>query len=373
MTSPTRPLWLVTLLALALLEACAEDGPAPIAPIAAPERSAVQDRAMRGLVMDIAEHQACAALRDRFVPLPEEATGGLRRAVVGRLWVSECRVAREDDRLAVHIGGRGWRWVERTAAGPFGSSFTVRGTVRLQAAFELTSEVDVRYDEDGHRLFLALTPNATPHARVRPIGAIPLEPAGGWSSIIGGLGGLLGMSPRDRARPLLEEEGARSVERELSRGATLVVDLCTSQVDVLIGALGDGVAPPEPPYPGHDVRWLDNARVQLHPGSIDLAGPWDTSDGDLVQELEVESGGPVEVALFCRPEAAIVASAYLAGGDADLSAAVSRHTMSGTSTLAIPRDACAEPHVLLRASRDTTLRYRIRRENQVPEALVDCD
>jgi len=370
MTCITRPL---ALLALALLAGCGDAEAAPIAPIAAPARSAIQDRAMRGLVMDIAEHRACALLRDRFVPLPEEASAGLRRTVLGRLWVSDCRVAREDDRLTIHVGGRGWRWVERTAPGPFGSRFTVRGTVRLEAAFDLTSEVDVRHDEDGHRLILALTPSATPRARVTPIGAIPLEPAGGWSSIIGGLGGLLGASPRDQARPLLEEEGARSVERELSRGATLVFDLCSSQVDVLIGALGDGLTPPEPPFAGPGVRWLDNARVELHPGAIDLAGPWDSSGGDLAYELEVESGGPVEVALFCRPEAALAASAYLAGGEPDLGAALSRRTVGGAGTLAIPRDACAEPHVLLRAARDTTLRYRIRQEGLLPEALVDCE
>ena len=42
-------------------------------------------------------------------------------------------------------------------------------------------------------------------------------------------------------------------------GLTIMLDMCTSQIDPILGALGDGEAPPEAPYAGG--RWLENAEV----------------------------------------------------------------------------------------------------------------
>lgn len=361
-------------IALALFVAACGDGVAPrVEPLPAPERTAAQDRAMRALLVDVARHRACELLRDRFVPLPEDRPGAQRRVVEGRLWIDRCEVRREEDRLGLTLSGRGWQWVERSAAGPLGSSFTVRGTVRLEASLELTSALDLRYEEDARRVLIALTPSAAPTATVRPIGTIPVAPDGGWSSIIGGLGGLFGVSPEAQARPLLEEQAALVVRQQLARGVTLGLDLCTGQPDVTFGPVGDGQAVEPPPFEADDgARWLDNQRVRLHEGGLDLSGPWDTTDGDGSFELVVESGGPVEAFVLCRAEAALLASSYLAGGDATPRAHASRQRVHDRASLALRAEDCAAPHVLLTSPGDATVRYRVRRDGLTPEALVDC-
>ncbi|HJL14485.1 MAG TPA: hypothetical protein RMH99_02445, partial [Sandaracinaceae bacterium LLY-WYZ-13_1] len=159
------------LAALAFLSSCGDDaataGEGPVAP--PPERTAAQDEALRAMVADVAEGRACRALRDRFLPLPEDHAGRPRdgRPVVeGRLWVNECAIERRGERLSVHLGGRGWQWVERDGAGPLGSRFTVRGTVPFEATVDLESAVDLRYDERDRRAAVLLTPRGAPRARV---------------------------------------------------------------------------------------------------------------------------------------------------------------------------------------------------------------
>ncbi|MEZ4339672.1 MAG: hypothetical protein R3B82_23865 [Sandaracinaceae bacterium] len=364
-------LWLWLALGLA---ACGDASVGTVEPLPAPERTAAQDGALRALMIDVARHRACDLLRDRFVPLPEDRPGARRRVVEGRLWIDRCRVSREEDRMSLSLSGRGWQWVERSAAGPLGSSFTVRGTVRLEATLDVTSELDLRYEEDAHRVLVAMTPTTPPTATVHPIGTIPIAPDGGWSSIIGGLGGLLGASPEAQARPLLEEQAALVVRQQLARGATLALDLCTAQPDLTFGPIGDGETVEPPPFEVEDgVLWLDNQRVRLHPGGLDLSGPWSTADGDGAFEIEVESGGPVEAWVLCRPEAALLASSYLAGGNASPTAHASRQRVTDRASLALRAADCAEPHVLLTSTDDATVRYRVRRDGWRPEPLVDCN
>lgn len=360
-------------LAFALLvTACGESATHSAPPIATPDRTAAQDRAVRALIADIAEHRVCSILRDRFVPLPEDRPLAQRRVTEGRLWVSGCRAERTDRGLSLHLEGRGWQWVERTGAGPVGSAFTVRGTVRVETTLDLSTEVDVRYDDEEHRVLLALTPTDSPRARVTPIGSIPVAPSGGWSSIVGGIGGLFGLSPEAQARPLLEEQAALTIERELARGATLSLGLCSSQLDVVLGPIGDEEAMEPPPYPGNE-RWVDNARVRLHRGGLDLSGPWDTAEGDGIFDLTVESGGPVMLAVICRPEAAIVASSFLAGGPPQTNSPVARQSVRQAASVALRAADCAQPHVLLTSDGEATVRYRVRRDGLAPQALVDCD
>ncbi|MCB9598535.1 MAG: hypothetical protein H6719_37820 [Sandaracinaceae bacterium] len=237
----------------------------------------------------------------------------------------------------------------------------------------MTSELDVRYDEDGRRVLLALTPTTPPSATVRPIGTLPVAPDGGWSEIIGGLGGLFGVSTEQQARPLLEEEAGLLVQRQLAQGVTLGVDLCTGQPDLAFGPIGDGDPIAPPPVESAGVVWIDNQRVRLHEGGLDVSGPWSTEDGDGTFELEVELGGPVDAYVMCRAEAALLASAYLAGGEARPSGAVSRQQVHDRASLALRAADCVDPHVVLTAPSETTLRYRVRRDGASPEALVDCE
>ena len=356
-----------------MISACGDSPAAPVQPIEAPHRTAVQDMALRALLAEMARHRACEGLQGRFLPLPEDRPGVQRRVTEGRLWVSECRVGRESDQLSLHVAGRGWQWVERTAPGPLGSSFTVRGTVRLEASFDVTSEVDLHADVDERRVRIALSPTDAPRARVSPIGTIPVEPDGGWSSLIGGLGGLFGLSPREQARPLLEEQAELTVRRQLAGGATLTLDLCTGQPDLVIGPVGDDVAFDPPPFDEAGARWLDNARVRVHPGGLDMSGPWQTDETDARFEIDVESGGPVEVTVLCESDATLLASTYLAGGVASVQRSASRQTVSGREQIELLKEDCRQSYVLVTAPVETLVRYRVSRDGEDAEALIGCE
>lgn len=372
--SGKRLVWLACMLA----SACS-DVPEPgvvLTPPDSPERTAVQDRAIRALAMDVAEARACAALEGAFVPLPEDrpARPASELPVVeGRLWVSECEVERRDDVLAVSIGGRGWRWIEQSAPGPLGSSFSVRGHVRFEAHVDVNANVDLRYDERGRRALVALTPRETARARLTPIGNVPIVAQGGWSGMIGGLGGILGAPVADRARPLVQEHGAEMVQRMLRSGATVSIDLCTSQLDGALGALEDGQAPPERPYSDEE-PWRDNARVRLRPGGLDASGPWATDGRRVLVDLEVENGGPAEVALICRQEAAVIASEYLSSGSARLGGTTVHASRGRAVSLALEAGACDEAVLMVQASGelDVRYRYRVRREGDTAESWVRC-
>ena len=356
----------------------ANEDQVPVAPM--PTRTAAQNDALRAMAMDLARAQACPALEGRFLPLPEDPrtrTPGELPTTVGRLWVDACTVERHGDDLAMHLGGRGWQWVEESGAGPLGSSFTVRGTVRMEATVDLEGSLDLRYDERAHRASVVLTPLSQAQARVVPIGAIPVTPDGGWSGLIGGLGGLLGASPQASARPMLEERAAADLRRELAQGATVVLDLCTSQVSGGLGALGDSEAPPARPWPDDGHLWLDNSRSRLHPGMVDISGPWPTGDTRVVFELELEEGSGADVAIVCRQEAERVAAAALSGVDASARTVVRRAVArpGAPIELSVEESECAEPHFVvapLGSGGAVTYRSRVRHEGDEADALVRC-
>jgi hypothetical protein len=364
----------------ALATGCGENAnedEVPIAPM--PTRTAAQNDALRAMALDIAEAQVCSALEDRFLPLPEDLrtrAPGEVPTTVGRLWVDACTAERRGDDLALHLGGRGWQWVERRGAGPLGSSFTVRGMVRLEATVDIDGALDLRYDERAHRAAVVLTPSSPARVRIVPIGAIPVAPDGGWSGLIGGLGGLLGASPEASARPMLEEQAAADVRRDLAHGATFVLDLCTSQMDGALGALGDSEAPPTHPWPDDDHLWLDNSRTRLYPGGVDISGPWSTHDARVVFELEVEEGAGADVAIVCRPEAERIAAAVLSGIDASARSVVHGSVARpGTrAELSVEESECAEPHLVVAPLRGgaVTFRSRVRRDGAETDALVRC-
>lgn len=361
--------------ALVLVACGGEVEPAPTDPVPPPRRSAAQDQALRRMALDVAEAQVCPLLLDRFLPLPEDGVVRARDAlpvVEGRLWVSACQATRRGDALGLHLEGRGWQRVERSAAGPLGSSFTVRGVVRFDARLDVEGEIDLGYDPASRRASLVLTPRTAPRARVTPIGAVPVSPDGGWSGLIGGIGGLLGASPASRAREVLEARAAITVERELARGATFQLDLCTGQLHGTLGALADGEAVPPPPWDDADTRFRENLRVRLRDGAFDLAGPFESP---LAIDVEVEEGEGVNVAVLCGPEGALHASAYFSSGDARYPD--SPHRAGSFRRGRVGRlevDGCPRAHVYfdpVDPRRVTTFRYRVRDDAEI-EPLARC-
>lgn len=358
------------LLAL-LLVACGDPPPpAELAPIEAPTRNAAGDASLRRMVAEMAEHGVCESLTHTFVPLPE--TGSDRRRwmpVQGRLWVSECSAERVEERLRVSLVGRGWQWVDEEGAGPLGSSFRVRGTVRFEASLTLEGELDLRYDAETRRAQVIVTPRPGLGVRVSPIGAVPVAPSGGWSGLIGGIGGLFGVSPEAQAREQLEARAGARMRNELARGLTISLDLCSGQVQPTLGALAEGEAPPMPPVP--EERWIDNQEVLLQPGGLDIAGPYDADDLEL--KLERFDGPPFAVHLVCAEDGERIAATYLATGEARVAGALQSHRLDASLWLQ-DIEPCESVHlVTLGGETPSRFGYRARRLSEVRSPLVNCD
>ncbi|MGE0790995.1 MAG: hypothetical protein AB7S26_35315 [Sandaracinaceae bacterium] len=359
------------LLSATLLLGCGEPSSSEATPMPVPERTAAQDAALRRMVMDMAQHRACAELEGRFVPIPEwPLPEGRRPDAVGRMWISDCSVERDDDSVAIRLSGRGWQWVDESGAGPLGTRYDVRGTVRLESRVALDATADLRYDAATRRANVALTPTSPPSASVTLLGNLPLSSSGAWSGVVGGLGGLLGMSPAAEAR---DQFGARAEGRLralLGRGLTVSLDLCSGQLDPLIGPLGDGEPPP--PAAFDEPGWLDNATVVLHPSAIDIAGPFASDASGLTVEVERISGSAPRATVVCADDAGEIASAFLASGTAPSTA--SSRAVADRIAIPLAPGECPRPHLVLYGPSSGVARVRYRARERTPrvDALIDC-
>jgi hypothetical protein len=370
---------LIALIAVAGVAACGgSEGAAVVSarPIAPPRRSAAEDRALRALLLDLAERHLCDRLRGSFVALPDVdaasgAAGGASPSA-GRWWIEACEVERRGDRVVMTLGGRGTTWVERSTEAALGTSFTVRGHLRFRADIVVSGEVDVAYSDARKRVTLWLTPRRAADARVVPLGAVPVEPDGGWSAFLGAVGGIFGDSVEERARPMVEEQGSAQMAERLARGFTFTADLCSGQMDTIVGALGNGEVP-ERPWEVGETRWLANQRVRLREGGVDLAGPFEGSGAVVHVDVEVERGEGVVVSTRCAgglPEWEQTGTGAGTGAGTSGAVVIRRGTRSFVE---VDTEEC--PRVLVMrpmGEEPVVLRYRAFALGDAAEPLVRC-
>jgi len=351
-------------------------------PAPPPERTAAQDTAIRSLLLELADYHLCAALQGEFVALPDAdaaagAAGGASPSA-GRLWIERCTTARRGNRIALGLRGRGWTWVERGTTGPLGSSFTVRGHLRFQTSIDLAGEIDLGYAVDRKLVSIWLSPREAADATVTPLGAVPVAPDGGWSSVVGALGGVFGDTVEQRARVSVQQEGSAQMRDRLTSGLTVTASLCTGQTDVIVGALGNGVTP-ERPFAADGKRWLSNQRVRLRPNGLDVAGPWEATGSRVRIDLEVERGATIDARVMCSAEASAVAEAWLAGRAPERAARVRRaQRLAAHDSVAFELETRDCPLVLVTqpapgATEPVVFRYRAAATDDVVTPLVRCE
>ncbi len=349
-----------------------------------PERTAADSEVIRSLMLSVAEQRLCEQMTGQYVTLPdtdsESGPAGGASPAGGRLKIQGCRAERRENRLAMHLEGPGWTWVEQTSAGPAGSSFTVRGFLHFETEIDLEGEIDLAFSEDSGIVSLWLTPTREADAvaaAIRPTGAVPVEPDGGWSRFLGAVGGVFGDSVEERARPMVEEQGGQMLQEKLAGGFTFTVDLCRGQTDSMMGPLENGQVPVRP-YPPDGTAWLANQRSRLRAGGLDVAGPFRTSDAPLRVELEVESGPGLELRTYCTAHGNPLVEQYIRDGEVPetLPAALTTQRITGGETTFVDVDTrdCA---VLLVGTpignTPTVYRYRVQERGARAEALIRCE
>jgi hypothetical protein len=361
--------------------ACGSDPPGPTL-LDPPSRAAVEDARLRRLLVAVAETQLCTQLRGSFVALPDAdaaqgAAGGASPSA-GRLWIRECTTENRDGRLALRLSGPGWTWVEQTSDGPLGSSFTVRGHLRFLSEIELAGELDIGYAEEQRLVSLWLTPRDAARAHISPVGAVAVEPEGGWSAFLGAVGGVFGDSVEERAGPMIEEQGSAQMAERLSRGFTFTVDLCSGQSDSMVGPLGNGETPSRP-YAADGLVWLANQRVRLRGGGLDASGPFSTGTAPLHVDYEVEAGNAVEIAAYCEDAAARMIEGFLQEREPEDVRALARHRVVRGAPTFFEVDTGDCPVVVLArvleedTAPPTVFRFRAYAQGHEPTPLIRCE
>lgn len=332
-----------------------------------PERSAVENDNLRRLMVAVAERQLCDQVKGQFVALPdgtETAEGSAAGASpsAGRLWIEDCRAEQRGDNLMMRLEGPGWIWVEQEAAGPMGSTFKVQGFLRFHGIMELEGSVDLAYTDKARLISLWMTPQADVKASITPTGSVPVEPEGGWSSFLAAVGGAIGDSIEERAKPMVEEQGGQMMAEVLQGGFTFTVDVCTGQADSTVGPLANGEKPVRP-YPHDGILWQANQRVRLRAGGIDVAGPFASDTAPIHFDFEGESGEGADVELYCEADAANVVRAHLADEPINTSwRPITTHRIDPGSSSYLEADSGRCPVVAIlkpRGKDPTVLKYRV--------------
>jgi hypothetical protein len=335
---PAHRPWLLVALPLLVIvtAACArnqggddaEDAAVAVAP--APVRGAVGDQDVRIMLAEIASARACAQIRGNFQALPAADQPQLTSGV---LWIHGCRISNTGTRVDFHLEAGGWRWIDEEKK-KAGAKFSLHQYVRFAVAADIAGTLDVGYDPRTHIASIWFSLRGEPQVKFTPVGELDVDAEGAWSSVLGAVASVMSSSPKDSAKQDAEQVGATEFKRQLARGLTVTVDLCSGLVRSELGHTPRG----QMAAPG--VGETKNVAVELEPGGLMIFGPQSAEDGMTV-EAEVTAGN-ARLALVCRPQAEALAKAFLAGRAAAASAGpvLLSKDVAGKTTMQIQATRC---------------------------------
>ena len=315
----------------------------------APPRSALGDLNVRKLVLDMAEKKACAQLEGKWLGLPAQddtssecpknltgADAGLACSW-GRLQIRDCKSVIDKDSLSLSFGGVGWTWVDQKSG-----AVGVRQYVYLTATVEMKSAFDIGYDPNSKIASVWLTPTEPLKARVNALGTIKLVGNGVIGELEKAAATALGVDPKHQ----FAMQGAQMFEEKLRKGMTMTFDTESSQIDLMLSPLPNGVVPKRP-MPNGVHPWILNERQEVFPGGVQFSGPYEPATA-VQLDAKWEGGSPVSYGIVCAIDATNAADA-LARGDRPSLAMQSRGQFSdATFTRVLAPPSC--PWVLVTSS-----------------------
>lgn len=252
------------------------------------------------LLAEVLAPRICEQVVGSYIGLPGDEThegpaAGLDPAV-GRWWIRQCQAEVVQGRLRVAIAGSGWTWLDRETMG-----FRVRQYLRFDAGATFAASLHVGYDARTRIASVWLRPDPGVMAEVRPQGLLRAEATGIFSSVLGGILGLTGSSPDDRARAQAAEEGSQRLRERLATGFTVTYALDAEQMDFMLGALARGQVP-ERPWPSTGAAWLVNERSAVWPGGLDVVGPIAADAGAVTLDVQLEEGQSASLRRVCAED-----------------------------------------------------------------------
>jgi hypothetical protein len=273
-----------------------------------PQRTVAASNDIRFMLRDLAVQNACEHELGKFRGLP----GDGEEVIEGRTLAEDCKTeSHGDDELVMRTGSRGWRWVGNKSK-KLGGTFKVTEYATMKVELEVQGSVEIAYSRDGHVVNLWLVPSRPPKAHVKPLTEIDAQPEGAWSHVLGTLSTAVGQGPDKQATRQVGSVGSQQFQKQMSKGYSLAVDLCTGQVHEKVGELPEGKIP-EVAMPSNGRIWMENERVRLHSGGIDLTGPFKSTYDRVEAQVKVEQGGPLRARLICKADATRIALAFTDG------------------------------------------------------------
>lgn len=258
------------------------------------------------MLAEIASARACSMIKGQFRPLRDPKR---RDFVTGILWIRDCQIVNRGTRVTFHLTGNGWQWVDQTQD-KAGGTFVVRAYVKFGVDVELPGSLDLAYEDATHVVSLWFSPSAEPAIDFKPVGGVPVDRKGAWSSVIGGVSSLFASSPEEIADKQARKQGVHQFENELADGMAVTINLCTGLTRFNLGRPDKGA------MQAADAGETRRVPIELQPGGVMIFGPQLAPDGMTIL-VDARQGG-VRVALACADKAGELAQAYLEGNNGEV-------------------------------------------------------
>lgn len=347
------------------------DGSVEAEPAPPPIPTVGEDDDIQDMLVAIAGHKACDRIAGDFTGL---SASGSKRLRTGRFWIERCEEKREGDGVKLAIGGRGWRWIDKQSE-KLGATFEVSQYVPMKVDVTMVASVDRAYAKQNHILHLWLSPTDRVSAKVTPLGKVDANAQGPWGTILGAAATVVGKDPDDKAAKKVQKKGSRKFSSKLSDGYSVALDLCTGQRYKDVGRFAEGKLP-ERPFPADGRVWIENERVRVYPGGLDISGPFKTKK-KLMAAVELQEGKSLDARLVCDSDAAKLAEAFIEGKKLPkVDALAKEHVVNGTAkTLEASTEKCSVMLVTTlgaAAKEPVTYRYMSYEKGARTESLVNC-
>jgi hypothetical protein len=332
----TRALALAAMLALSA-QACGHTTPPdqkaaaaePIASAKPVERGAVGDGDLRLMLSELAAAKACQMIQGQFRPLRAVDRPEL---VTGLIWIRDCRATNVGSKITFVLSGSGWQWADQEQH-KSGGTFAIRQYVKFGMKATLPGAVDLAYQPADHILSLWFTPAQLPQVSFEPTGGIQVDQKGAWSSVVGALGSVFGQSPAHLANAQAQDQGGKQLQKRLSDGLSVTIDLCTG-----LSRFGLG-REPKGAMDKADAGESKRVPIELQPGAVMVFGPQPVGPAGFSANVEAPSGA-VHVELACRDQAEALAAAYLEGRPLPEIKTLAVKTIRGKGRLRIAQASC---------------------------------
>ena len=304
-----------------------QTAPPPPPPPAEPIRGAVGDTDLRVMLAELASAKACERIADTFRGLRAE---GRKDVTTGVLWMRDCKITNDGTSVTFRLGGQGWQWTEKKQQ-KAGAEFEVRDYVKFDVRATIHGAIDIGYDRDKHIVSLWFSPTKTPDIKFTPLGDIPVDENGLWSSIVGGIATAATESPEEQSKDKAEQQGEQTFAKEMVKGMTVAIDLCTGYQRFSMGRPAKGEL--GPPDPGETKQ----RPIEIQPRGMIVFGPYEAPKG---MHVTINSNGPIRVGLACLDDVKPAVAAHIAEQQAPLIETLAQRDITGKGELEIKKQSC---------------------------------